>query len=315
MRDTALITGATGFMGPYITRELAPLFDSIILLHRESSRLSELAIDDNIQLCKSDPDSIEDMFKERGHSIEGIVHLATHYAKSHAHSDIANMIDANISLPLVLLSLADKYGLEWFINTGTCFEYAPSLHPITETSPLRPVNLYAQTKASFYDMIQHIVTYESNLRIMTLRPFYAYGVGNYPHKLIQTMVMNALTGKDITIDRPYDKSDFINVKDIVTAYRLTVEFLRENTGNEPIGDPVLNIGSGEAYTPLDIVKVIESISDLKPTVILPPEAGLRPPRVTVSDSSRARNLLGWNPKVSITEGIGDILSSFIDILH
>lgn len=312
--NTVIVTGATGFIGPYILKEISNLFDTIIVLHRFSSnKFFKLSNIKNIKFYKNDNDIIEDLFVDKKYNIEGVIHLATHYAKTHEHNDISKMLSGNISLPLTLLSLSNKYNINWFINTGTCFEYNLSNIPIKETNQVKPINLYAETKLSFYNMINHILSVDSILNVLTLRLFYAYGVNNYKHKLIQHIIRNSIEGNKILLNGGNDKIDFINVHDIASAYKLSIEYLRYSIEKGYKIENIFNIGTGRGYTQKNIINIVDSILGVKSEVAVNSDNNIIS-KTIISDPTKAYKVLGWKSKIDIEEGINEIISNLKDKL-
>ncbi len=122
MSKTVLLTGATGFIGSHLLEELINQNYEVIILKRSFSntwRIDHLL--DNITFYDIDKVPIENIFDN--HEINYVVHLATYYKKTHEYNDIEEMMESNITIPTKILEQMRLHSVEYFINTGTFFEY------------------------------------------------------------------------------------------------------------------------------------------------------------------------------------------------
>lgn len=291
-----LISGSTGFIGSYLTEALIQNNYSVILLKRETSntfRIDKLL--DKVTSYDVDKVGIETIFQEN--DINGIVHLSTYYVKSHLLEDIDGLVESNVTFPTKLLELSIKYNVNFFINTGTFFEYNFHSNPISEKTKKEPFNLYASTKLAFESMLQYYAL-NSNLNILTLKLSAPFGY-NDNHKLIPYLIKSVLNNEKVILERGEQEWDFIYVKDVVSAYIKAIKFC-ENTYRNVYED--ILIGTGKKTSVKDIVNIINNLKGEK-LITLEKEYPSNQIFETFVDNSKAKNLLQWLPQYSIEESL------------
>ena len=291
---TILVTGATGFIGSHIVEKLVQENYKVIILKRSFSNIWRIK-DFLHKLVVYDIDKIalEEIFKQN--NIDIIIHLATFYKKSHAFNDIDDIISANISFPTKIVDLAVKYGVSFFINTGTYFEFDPSLLPIRETSAKKPFNLYSATKIAFEDVLKYY-SYSHGLKVVNMIIYYPYGEKDNEYRLIPTILKKAFFSEEILLSEGFQKLDLIYVKDITEAY------LRAIRNKEILSEfEYFNIGCGFPYSVREIISLLEELLSIKLKV----KWGRPSKDITLSyaDISRAEKILKWQPKFSLKQGL------------
>lgn len=294
-----LITGGTGFIGSHLVNRLVFTKHKIYVLKRPSSNLSRIAtFKAKIHLLTADSGKDLDNIFKRQH-FDAIIHLAGKYFKHHqSWRDVQEMNDSNINFPSTLLDLAIKHGVKYFINTGTCFEYAPSKRLLNENSPLLPYNYYAATKVAFEQILKY-QTSKSNLKSATLKLFYAYGPKDN-QKVIQLMVNSLLSKTHTKFTYGQQLLNFTHVEDIVDAYIKSLEYLERKSTKKYES---FNIGTDEVISIKKIGSILEKISDSPKTLSFsmpyPPDEIM----YIATSFAKAKKILKWSPKTDIIKGL------------
>lgn len=290
-----LITGGNGFIGSHVVNALLSQHHNVTVLSRNSEpgwRLSPVANQIN-QITWHDNQSVEKWFNASEEKY--IIHLSTFYSKSDHPEQLEEMVRVNIADPMRLLELAVASGTKGFVNTGTFFEYKPSAKPLSESSTISPVNLYARTKVGFEQILS---SYSENLPSVSLKLFSPFGEKDNP-KLINYLIENLLLKKPIQLSSGYQRLDFIHVQDIAQAYIQSIEHLREQAS----GHNAVNIGSGKASSIRNLVSTIESQLGLTGKIGWAAASDEDKLSISLADISKAKRLLGWQPKLSLSQGI------------
>lgn len=292
-----LITGATGFIGSYLLEKL--LYDennNIILLKRSSSNTFRIdSLLSKVKVYDVDRVELDDVFKDN--AINGIIHLATHYVKSHNANDITSMIESNVTFPTKLLELSVQYKVEYFINTGTFFEYDLNINPVTEKNDIKPYNLYAVTKLAFNNMLEYYGN-NSGLNIVTLKLAAPFGY-NDNQKLVPYLIKSILNEEKVILEKGEQEWDFIYVRDVVSAYIKTIDLCVQS--KRSVFEEIL-IGTSNKTSIKTIVNIINNLYG-KDMISL--EKDYQPNQIFTAylDNSKAKNLLQWLPKYSIEEAL------------
>ena len=301
-KSLILLTGATGFLGSHILDKLVENGYNVAILKRSWSdtwRINYLL--DQIKIFNLDLISLEEIFQSI--KPEYVIHLATLYSKFDSDADIDNTYKSNVSFPADLLEIGVKYGLKGFINTGTFFEYDCTQQPINENNPIKPFNLYAQTKLDFELILK---SYSEKININTFRIFSPYGERDN-NKLIPMLIQKALSKQTIQLSDGMQKLDFIYALDVADAYieALKVMLLKENLGSYN----VYNLGSGTPISVREVVSVVEQNLGEHIDVVWGDPSTIDIP-IAYADLSKIKKELSWIPSYSIHQGIANTIDYY-----
>jgi nucleoside-diphosphate-sugar epimerase len=298
-----LVTGATGFIGSWLTRSLLEKGFKVGIIKRDDS--SPWRIEDLVnQLAVynhdlSDTDSIHEAFVDFKPDI--VFHLATYYTVEHKLAEIPTLINTNVLATVNLLEAAKDSQTKLFVNTSSCFVYKQKSTQLSETDELSPLNLYAATKLQAEETCTYYAeTYA--LPTVTFRLFPPYGPADNERKLIPFLIKNYLQNKSPDLTTGKQQWDFIYVNDIVDAY---IRLL----GNEFKGKhQVFNIGTGNAVSLREVASTIGQILGSK----VQPNWGKVPHRknevwFTSANISKANAILNWQPKTSLHQGLASTI--------
>lgn len=297
---TILLTGATGFIGSHLLESLLSNQYKVIIIKRTNSdtwRIEHLL--SKVTVYNIDIDSMESIFEDN--PIDIIVHLATLYRKFDNGFEVNEMMESNVSFPVQLIEAGLRHHIKGFINTGTFFEYDCSQVPVSEETKISPFNLYARSKIALESILE---TYADDLTIKTFRLFTPYGTKDN-QKIIPMIIKKTLAGEKIELSDGLQKLDFINVNDIVDAYLKGIEKMV----NESTGYDVYNIGTGVSTSIRDVVDIIENGLGVEANKVWgdSPAPGSA---VVRADISKAQQILGWIPKVSLVDGIKETIKYY-----
>lgn len=301
-----LITGANGFIGSHLVRKLLNLQHKIFITVRSNSDLYRIS-DIYSKLIRVNVDSqleeIRRTFQEK--KIDGIIHLAGYYRKENLAAEIEVMDKTNIDFPLHLLSLAKEYKLLFFINTGTCFEYAPSEHSIDENSSAQPFNYYASTKLKFEKELVTSIQ-GSPFKALTLKLFFPYGEQDN-NKLVKLLVEQLIRRKKFHVSKGEQYLGYTYVDDIVYAYILALSHIlvmRKNYDTFNIGGYPIKIS--------DIFDILEEISKTKGYIIRDKKYADNEIMNMFTNSIKAKQKLGWEQKWNLKDGLQKTYSYYLN---
>jgi GDP-4-dehydro-6-deoxy-D-mannose reductase len=294
-----LITGATGFVGPYVQAACAREFAGAEIIKASADITDRAAV--NAMIAAVLPDVV--------------IHLAGIASVPVARSDPTRAFAVNFTgtLNLAYALLESRPGA-LLINAGSSDCYGASFRPGTpldETAALAPLNTYAASKAAA-DLTLGALAAEAGLRLVRLRSFNHTGPGQsdaYVIPAFAAQVASIKAGSQkpvINVGNLTAERDFLDVRDIAAAFASVITHAE---ALEP--GCVFNLASGTTRRVGDILNMLIAASGLDIEVKPDPER-MRPvdiPRAS-GNAAKAQRLLGWAPAIPFETTLSDVLASF-----
>jgi GDP-4-dehydro-6-deoxy-D-mannose reductase len=310
-RARALITGINGFVGSHLAEYLLTQTDWHVAGTTWGPTDNIRGISDQLTLFPAElstPAVVEQILAEA--KPDYVFHLAAQPVPSASRADPWFTLENNIRLQLnILEGLVHLELSPRLLVVGSSEEYGairPSDLPVSEATPLRPLNAYGVSKiAQDYLGLQYLLSY--NLPVIRVRPFNHIGPRQRPGFVVPDIAQQVVAA-EMGRREPYvqvgnvDVSrDFSDVRDVVRAYHLiTVQGLPGE---------VYNIGSGEAHSVREILDFFVGRSK-RPLEVRQDQARLRPSEVPrlVCDASKLRQQTGWEPRITFAQSLADVLA-------
>jgi len=306
-----IVTGGYGFIGTHLLKHLLEQTDyKITNIDSETYAAQKQHIQgyirDNpqyrrrIKFIKKDISNykqLEKIFE----SIKpvGVINMA---AESHVDNSITGplpFITSNIVGTFNLLECSRKFDVERYLQVSTDEVYGQLLnhddHPFTEMNNLEPSSVYSSSKASADLLVQ---SYYRTFKLNTCITRCCNNYGPYQHKekLLPKTILNALNNHTIPV---YGKGE--NVREWIHAEdhsrAVLAVFNRGRSGE------VYNIGTGETYNNITLVKMILSLVDRKEDLVEFVEDRKGHDFKYAIDCGKITNELGWSPEITFENGI------------
>ena len=300
-----LVTGAAGFIGSHLTERLVREGAKVRALVHYNSRndwgqLEQLApeILGEIEVVTGD---IQDPFAVRKvvTGCEVVFHLASLIAIPYSYVAPQSYVTTNVLGALNVMQAALDEGVSKVIHTSTSETYGTALYvPIDEKHPLQGQSPYSASKIGA-DKIAESYHLSFGLPVATIRPFNTYGPRQSARAVIPTIITQVLKGGPLKLGSLTPTRDLNYVSDTVAGF-LAVAGSERSTGE------VINIGSGREIAVGDLARKIMAIVGQEVEIICEDQR-VRPEKSEVerllADNSKARELLGWEPCVTLDEGL------------
>jgi len=295
---SALVTGASGFIGAHLVARLLEEGSRVSVLVRSSSVLLD-EWRDRVSIIACDDFSEGNLRQRWPAGIETVFHLAA-YGVLPSHRDSAEMLRINVMLPAALARLCADRGAR-MIMAGSSAEYRRPLtnDPISETAPLESAKLYGSSKAAGGLMASAIVG-ECGAGFRLLRLFKAYGAGEAPHRLLPALVNDLSRGERVPLSAGTQVLDFVYIDDVVEALIRADGHCRDHGGVA-----TWNVATGRGHSVRDFAESVARAMDADHSLLAFGAIGMRkddePWLVGATDLLQAE--LGWHPSTGLDAGI------------
>ncbi len=300
-----LVTGGAGFIGSALANHLVRLGHRVRVLD-DLSAGDPSVLDASVSFTRGDVRDIPKLWTLL-RDVQCVFHLAARVSVSESILYPVEYNEVNVGGTVSLMTAARDAGVRRVVlaSSGTVYGEQEE-QPVKETAVVRPPNPYAVTKiASEYYLSALGALYD--IEVLMLRIFNAYGPGqavppSHP-PVITHFVSQALSGTTpIIFGSSKQTRDFIYITDVVDA--LTTAGLTKNTDRL-----IINIGTGQEMSIRDLLKRIETLLGRKVLSLHNPTQSGGVSRL-VADTNLARKMLGFEPKVTIDEGLRLMLSHY-----
>lgn len=300
-----LVTGAGGFIGSHLVERLCGQGAHVRAFVRYNSRsdigllrlLPESALKD-IEIIGGDIRD-ESAVEKACANVDVIYHLGALISIPYSYRHPREVVESNITGTLNVLMAAQKMSVPRVVHTSTSEVYGTARYvPIDEVHPLQGQSPYSASKIGA-DKIVESFHAAYDLPVVTVRPFNTFGPRQSARAVIPTIITQVLGGSMLKIGNLESTRDFTYVEDTVDG------FIKAGLV-QAIEGQVFNLGTG---TEVSIGKLAERIMHLAGRQAeVKVEAGrLRPVKSEVmrliSDNRSAREILGWQPQVSLDDGL------------
>lgn len=293
-----LVTGGSGFIGSHLTRRFVEEGADVAILTKYNSNIDNIRlvdIWDQITIFEADIRNQDSLKHISDFRPEIVYHLAAynHVGDSFAH--INEALDCNIKGTANVLEAYSDY--ERFVYVASSEIYGDQEKvPFEEEMYPRPVSPYGVGKYGG-ELYCRMKMASSDKRLVILRPFNAYGPYQSPRAIIAEMILTCLEGKPVFSTAGKQTRDFNYVENLVDGFVLAGE------KHEAIGE-IINLGSGMEISIRDLIVEIHTQTGSSSELNIG-SLEYRPTEIwrMVAGNSRAKNLLGWVPRVDFTEGM------------
>jgi NAD dependent epimerase/dehydratase len=301
-----LVTGAGGFIGSHLVEALLREdYDVRALVHYNGrgswNHLEDLDSDQRARLDVrlgdvTDPSFVRDLVTD----CDIVFHLAALIGIPYSYLAPTSYVATNLGGTLNILEACRRSGVRRLIVTSTSEVYGTARYtPINEAHPLQAQSPYAASKIAA-DKLAESYFCSFDLPVVILRPFNTFGPRQSARAVIPTILTQALTGaQEIELGSLEPQRDLTFVEDTAQAFFLAARA-------PGIEGEVIHFGQGSAIRVGDLAARCLEITGSRARFISVPQRQ-RPEKSEVGlllcDSSRARRLLNWSPRVSLDEGL------------
>ena len=294
MIKTAVVTGATSFLGGRLVKHLTSQGIRVHVIVRPESDNAKLPVNsiEGIHVHDGSIEALVDIFSKLGP--DTVFHIAGAYARDHVRGDVARLIDSNIRFGTQILEAMTACGVRDLVNAGSAFQHF-------HADGYRPFNLYAATKQAFIDIVRF---YEDSRAISCLTVILPdiYGAGDWRPKLMNRLAEACVSGAAIDLIDKSTTMALLHVDDAAECLFLAGQNLVEQdvsaAGVEYSAD------EGGHYSLERIVAAFEVVSGRE---IRANWNAYALPERQITEPWRGPSLPNWQLRVTLEAGIERLL--------
>ena len=302
-----LVSGAGGFLGSHLCDKLLSNGHEVLAVDNfftgSRTNVAHLLGNPNFELLRHDVTF--PLFVE----VDAIYNLASPASPVHYQKDPVQTIKTNILGAVNMLGMAKRLRVPIFQASTSEVYGDPEVHPQTEeywgnVNPIGPRACYDEGKRAaetlFFDYNR-----QHNVSIRVARIFNTYGprMATGDGRVVSNFVVQALRGEDITIYGDGQQSrSFCFVSDLIDG------FVRMMDKTESLVGPI-NLGNPNEFTMLELAEKVIAKTNSKSKLRFEP-LPQDDPKQRQPDISKAKNQLGWEPKIQLDEGLETTIDYF-----
>jgi UDP-glucuronate 4-epimerase len=299
-----LVTGAAGFVGSHLSERLVARGDTVIGVdnfndyydpakkRRNAATLAKASIK-VLEVDIRDRQKMFDFVEQE--KPDAIAHIAAMAGVRNSVANPALYMDVDLVATQHLMDAAREFKVGNFVFASTSSIYGDTPNvPFVETDPcLQPPQPYAAAKRAA-ELLGYTYNKLYKLNFTATRFFTVYGPRGRPDMMPYLLAESIYKGKEIPLYEGDMRRDWTYVEDIVKGVVLALD--------KPLGYEILNIGRGAPEPLAEFIHMMESVAGKKATLKLQPKLPADV-YVTYADTTKAQKLLGFNPTISIDEGV------------
>ena len=307
LRKRVMVTGGAGFLGSHLCDKLLSQGHEVLcvdnLFTGTKQNIAHLRDHPHFEFLRHDVTF--PLFVE----VDEIYNLACPASPIHYQHDPVQTTKTSVHGAINMLGLAKRLGCR-ILQASTSEVYGdPSVHPQTEeywgnVNPIGPRSCYDEGKRCaetlFFDYFR-----QHRLPIKVARIFNTYGPRMHPAdgRVVSNFIMQAISGEPITVygDGTQTRS-FCYVDDLIDGLIALMQSPVEVTGPINLGNPV-------EFTMIELAEQVIEITGSKSNLVHA-ELPADDPRQRKPDITKARNLLGWEPRIALEQGLRNTVAYF-----
>jgi NAD dependent epimerase/dehydratase len=306
------VTGAGGFIGSHLVEGLVQAGATVRAIVRYNGRSDigalanvDAATRGAVEVVFSD---VTDPFAMRA-AVAGadtVFHLAALIAIPYSYAAPASYVATNVLGTLNVLEASRHLDVRRVVHTSTSETYGTARYvPIDEHHPLQAQSPYSASKIAA-DALAESFNRAFDAPVATIRPFNTYGPRQSARAVIPTIAAQVAAGRStITLGDVRPIRDLTYVADTVRGFMAVAR-------SDACVGVVTNIGTGTGIAIGDLARLIAEVAGVGDLEIVEAAERFRPPESEVfelvADASQARERAGWEPRISLREGLQHVLT-------
>jgi UDP-glucose 4-epimerase len=303
VHGTVFVTGGAGFIGPHVVTRLLEAGNRVVSFDNYATgspaALPSAEAFEAVEGDLRDADAVGRALRRA--APDAVLHLAAiHYIPyCNAHPDEA--LDVNVRGTFNLLQAARELEPARVVMASSAAVYPIQDEPCSEDGPVGPTDIYGATKVSLEALGQSFAA-ETGVPVTSARFFNVYGPGETNPHVIPDILAQIGGDGPVRLGNMTPKRDYVHVSDVADALMALLDA-------EHAEHRSYNVGTGTEHSVSELIDVLSGIRGARVEVVSEPGRKRRLDRQhLVSDISRIRSEVGWEPRVRLADGLGELLA-------
>jgi len=304
-----LVTGGAGFIGSHLVDHLLDDGHRVVVVDNESTGRRE-NVPAAAKYFKADVSRLDDLEMAFASGVDAVCHIAGHVSLIGSFTDPLNDLRTNVEGTVNVLQLCVRYRVPRLLYASSMTAYGRNgVLPTPEDTPCEPISYYGITKYSGERYV-HATAERRDLdfdfRVTSFRMYNVYGprqaLDNPYQGVLGIFLGNIIRGEPITIFGDGEQTrDFVYISDVVEAWARALD-------NPASYGRIFNLGSRRLSINQLTDLVLAAFDRTRAEYLIryqPARPGEQ--RHAEADITRARKILGWQPRVTFDQGMIDTI--------
>jgi nucleoside-diphosphate-sugar epimerase len=289
---SALVTGATGFIGSHLVNRLLDEGVSVTVITRPNREIDDKLVSRGVGVLE-DTGSVEVLTTAvTAVSPDVVFHLATNFIGVHKPTDVNALVESNIAFGTRLAEACALVDDVKFVNVGTVWQHH-------DARPYGPTSLYSATKQAFQDIVQFYAEVHG-LNVVNLELADTYGPNDPRKKLVQLLMETAANNGKLEMSPGEQLINLVHVSDVLDALLIA-------PGLASTEAPSFSVPSNQPLNLKHLVDLVGTVAG-KPVDVVFGAKDYRP-REMMKSWQYAPVLPGWSANTSLTDGLTHLWAS------
>jgi UDP-glucose 4-epimerase len=296
-----IVTGGLGFIGNELVRQLLRAGEEVVVLdnrNRTAPDIGDLAAARVLEVDLTHHEQVAATLA--GLKPKTVFHLAAIHFIPECNANPERTLRVNVEATMGLLRACAAAGVQHFLYASSGAIYADSPAPLSEASTVGPVDIYGWSKWFGEELCQWQAA-TSGLKITICRLFNNFGPRETNAHIVPEILCQLRKGRRLALGNTKPRRDYIHTADTAQCFRLLAN-------KTPATCQVVNVATGEDASVDELVVILGKLLG-EPIVVEVDQARFRKADKLVqrADISKLRQLVGWQPEISLRDGLRELL--------
>lgn len=296
-----VVTGGLGFIGNELVRQLLQSGEKVMVLdnrNRVAPDLGDISAVPVVEVDLTQHQRVAAILA--GVKPDVVFHLAAIHFIPECNVNPERTLQVNVEATMGLLRTCITAGVQHFVYASSGAVYADSPEPLNEDSPAGPVDIYGWSKW-FGEQLCRWQAEAGGMKITICRLFNTYGPRETNAHIVPEIISQLRGPRRLRLGNTKPRRDYIYTTDMAKSLRLLSKV-------PPNSCQTVNIASGEDASVDELIALLSELLG-EPITVEVDQSRFRKAdkRVQKADISRLRQLLSWQPEVSLREGLRELL--------